>query len=78
MTKSDSFLTQMKPAGIVIYRRNIEDSRQYWQTCRSAIETTGKLVFHMIDEEPDGALNGTAEKLLSAGISVLEKRLIRM
>jgi len=53
------FLTQIKPAGIVIYRRNIEDSDQITQLLADlqeiAIETTGSLYFIMIDEEPDGA-----------------------
>lgn len=53
------FLTQIKPAGIVIYRRNIEDSEQITQLLADlqeiAIETTGSLYFIMIDEEPDGA-----------------------
>jgi beta-N-acetylhexosaminidase len=53
------YLHQIKPAGIVIYRRNIEDSAQITDLLQElqeiAIETTGTRYFVMIDEEPDGA-----------------------
>jgi beta-N-acetylhexosaminidase len=52
-------LTEMKPGGIVIYRRNIKTSEQLTGLIKElqeiALSTTSEEYFIMLDEEPDGA-----------------------
>jgi len=57
--ETKTFLSQIKPAGIVLYYRNYETNEQIEnlisQLQQVAIETTGESYFIMIDEEPGGA-----------------------
>ena len=54
-----SMLTDIKPGGIVLYRRNIQSSEQLKTLIQElqdiAVLTTGLRYFIMLDEEPDGA-----------------------
>lgn len=52
-------LSEIKPAGIVLYQRNFRDFQQFTQLIKAlqrlAVRTTGFPYYIMLDEEPEGA-----------------------
>jgi len=71
--KTKEILHYIKPAGIVLYRRNYESFSQLKnliaQLQRISIEDTGLFYFIMLDEEPDGAMRlGLLKNIFPLGL----------
>ena len=71
--KTKEILHYIKPAGIVLYRRNYESYSQLkdliTQLQKISIEDTGFFYFIMIDEEPEGAMRvGLLKNIFPVGL----------
>jgi beta-N-acetylhexosaminidase len=76
--KTKEILHYIKPAGIVLYRRNYESFSQLKdliaQLQRISIEDTGVFYFIMLDEEPDGAMRlGLLKNIFPLGLADWKK-----
>lgn len=71
--KTKKILSYIKPAGIVLYRRNYKSDLQFknliFQLQKISKEDTGFFYFIMLDEEPDGANRiGLLKNVFSLGL----------